>query len=224
MSLIPNTKSAKIAFFNSKIAPWTTNATAIGTTAGAVTALEALVTDAQTKLDAQVAAEQAAKTATMTSNNGVDAMVTAGSDIIKAIRAKAATAGISVYELAQIPDPATPTPVTTLGQPSDFNVGLGADGALTLKWKCSSPRASGVIYQVWRRIGNASDFSYLGGTGAKSFVDDTLPAGSSSMVYKLQAVRSTATGPWATFTVLVGMGSSGMTASVAPSTGAKLAA
>ena len=61
MSLYPKTKPGKIGYFNSKIAPWTTNATAIGTTSTAVTALNTLVTAAQGKLDDQIAAEQAAK-------------------------------------------------------------------------------------------------------------------------------------------------------------------
>src|SRR5438876_9310266 len=87
MSLYPNTKSGKIGYFNSKIAPWTTNATAIGTTSAAVTALQSKVTAAQTKLDAQIAAEQAVKTATDAASDAVAVMVQAGADIIKAVRA-----------------------------------------------------------------------------------------------------------------------------------------
>src|SRR5262245_59850126 len=118
MGLIPSKKTDKVAFFNSKISPWTTNATAIGTTTSAVTAMGTLVTTANTAIAAQVAAEQAVKTATMTADNAVSALVNSGSDIIKAIRAKAAVSGNTVYELAQIPQPATPTPVNTLGQPT----------------------------------------------------------------------------------------------------------
>src|SRR5688572_21160908 len=132
MSLIPSSKTGKVAFFNSKLTPWQTNSAAIGTTAAAVTDLQAKVVAAQDKLAQQVAVEEAAKTATMAANNAIAAMVAAGSDIIKQIRAKAAISGNEVYELAEIPNPATPTPVTTLGQPTDFKVELGADGALNL--------------------------------------------------------------------------------------------
>lgn len=216
MSVVPNKKADKVAFFASKIAPWTTSATQIGTTTTAVTDLGTKVTAAQAALADQVAAEQAAKAATMTANNAVNAAASAGADIIKAIRAKAAVSGNSVYELAQIPDPATPQPVTSLGQPTDFKVELGGDGALTLKWKCASPRASGVIYQVWRSFDGGANFAYAGGTGTKSFVDSAVPAGTASVMYKVQALRSTATGPWATFTVLLGVGAGGMmTASLA---------
>ncbi|HZZ44448.1 MAG TPA: hypothetical protein VFE58_16045 [Tepidisphaeraceae bacterium] len=215
MSLVPSKKTDKVAFFNSKIAPWTTNSVAIGTTTAAVTDLGTKVTAAQTALAAQVAAEQAVKTATQTADNAVNIMAVAGAAIIKGIRAKAAVSGDSVYELAQIPDPATPAPVTTLGQPTDFKVQLGADGALTLGWKCASPRATGVIYQIWRSFDGGANFLYAGGTGTKSFVDNTVPAGTSALLYKIQAVRSTATGPWATFNILLGVGSGGqMTASL----------
>ncbi len=215
MSLYPNTKTGKVAFFNSKVAPWTTNATAIGTTTTAVTDLQTKVTAAQDKLAAQVAAVQAAKTATMAADNAVAAVCVAGGDIIKSIRTKAATAGVGVYELAEIPNPATPTPVGTLGLPTNLKVELGQDGALTLKWKCANPRATGTIYQIWRRLDSETEFSYVGGAGGKTFVDATVPAGSTSIMYKMQAVRSTAAGPWATFTVLFGTGAGGgMTASL----------
>jgi len=224
MRLIPKSKTGKVAFFNSHVAPWTANAAAIGTTAGAVGDLQALIAAARTKLNEQTAAENAAMTATQAAKNAIAEMTQAGGDIIKAIRTKAASDGNTVYELAQIPDTAAPTPVNTLGQPRGFKAELGGDGALTIKWKCSNPRASGMIYQVWRRVGSDAEFSYLGGTGAKMFVDNTMPAGSSLVVYKIQAMRSTASGPWATFPVMIGAGSSGQrNASVTPVT-QKLAA
>jgi hypothetical protein len=211
MSLYPNTKPGKIGYFNSKTSPWTTNATAIGTTSTAVTALGTLVTAAQAKLDAQTAAEQASKAATAAADDAVALMVAAGADIIKNIRAKAANSANpqTVYDLAQVPAPATPTPVTTLGTPTDFTVGLGMDGAVTVKWKCSSPRASGTIYQVWRKLESEATFSYRGGTGEKKFTDETIPAGSATTTYKIQAVRSTAKGEWAVCTVMFGVSDSG---------------
>jgi hypothetical protein len=216
-SLYPKTKPGKIGYFNSKIGPWTASATSIGTTSAAVTALQGLVTAAQGKLDDQIAAEQAAKAATAAADVAVAAMVAAGADIIKNIRAFAANSATpaAVYELAEIPAPATPTPVTTLGTPSDFTVGLEADGSVTVKWKCANPRATGTIYQVWRRLESETEFAYLGGTGEKKFTDPTVPASSATTLYKIQAVRSTAKGPWATCTVLFGVGAGGgMTASV----------
>jgi hypothetical protein len=227
MSLYPNTKPGKIGYFNSKVAPWTTNATAIGTTSAAVTALQTKITTAQDKLDAQIAAEQAAKAATAAADNAVAVMVAAAMEIVKDIRATAASSAdpANVYDLAQIPAPATPTPVSTLGQPSNFTVELDASGALNLKWKCANPRATGTVYQIWRRVDANGAFEYLGGAGSKSYTDATVPAGSSQVTYQIQAVRSTAAGPWAQFNVNFGTGSaSGTVASVTEGKPAKIAA
>ena len=218
--LYPNTKSGKIAFFNSKTAPWTAAPpAAIGTSAGAVSALSTAVTNAIDKLAQQVAAEQAFKTATAAADNAIADMVVKGADIIKSVRAFAAssTNPAAVYELAEIPAPATPTPVTTLGAITQFVATLAGDGSLDLKWKCRSPRATGVIYQVWRQVDGESDFSFLNGVGEKKYTDGALPAGASMVLYKIQAVRSTATGPIAIYPVLIGTSASGqMTATVQP--------
>jgi hypothetical protein len=77
------------------------------------------------------------------------------------------------------------------------------------------------MYQVYRRIGGGSgdgagEFTYLGGSGSKKFVDSTVPAGSSQITYQIQAVRSTAVGAWEQFNVNIGTntGTGAMTASV----------
>lgn len=226
MAVVPNKNAEKISFYENHIEPWTTNATAIGTTTTAVTDLETKTTAARDAFNAQQTAQDAAKAATLTLQMAVDAMATAGASIITQIRSKASTAGDSVYTLAQIPAPATPSPRPAPGQPTDFSVTLGADGALSLKWKCANPTGStGTIYQMWRRIGGAGEFTYLGGSGTKDFVDATVPAGSSQVTYQIQAVRSTAVGPWAQFNVNFGTSSGGTTiASITEGTPSKIAA
>jgi hypothetical protein len=182
----------------------------------------ATVTDVQTKLDTantkyadQLAAQAAAKTATEAADNAVALLSIAGADVIKQVRIKATTAGPTVYELAEIPGPVTPQPVNTLGTPGDFTVDLGADGAPTIKWKCASPRATGTVYQIFRNFDGGTNFEYMGGSGMKQWTDTTIPAGTARVMYKIQAVRSTAAGPWAIFNVFFGTSSSGaMTASV----------
>jgi hypothetical protein len=216
MSLVPQTKIGKIQFYTNKLPFWQTNAVAIGTTAGAVTSLEAKLDIAAEKLTAQIAAQSAAKTAVLAADEAVKALADAGADIIKAIRAKAAADGNGIYVLGDIPAPATPTPVTQLGLPNKIAVAIEGNGALNLTWKCANgPSASGTVYQVWRRTGGSGPFTYLGGRGEKKFLDETLPAGATQVTYQIQAVRSTATGPWAQFNVSFGMSSAGaMTASL----------
>jgi hypothetical protein len=210
MSLIPPTNHGTIEYLQSKVEPWTTHATAIGTTTTAVTAMDAKLTAAQEKLAAQVAAQQLAKTATAELNAAIRDLRRAGSDIVKQIRAKAATTGDGVYFLARIPSPALPTPVPPPGTPSDFAATLNPDGSLKLKWKCTNPRgAVGTMYQVTRRIGGSGPFHALGGSGTKTFLDPTVPAGTASVTYQVTAVRSTATGTAAQFTVNFGCAPTG---------------
>ena len=219
MPLIPPSIVDKISFYESRTAPWAANAVAIGTTAGAVTDLTTRTTAARAAFNAQQSAQAAAKAATLSLKMAVGAMGASGSDIILQVRAKAATAGDGVYTLAQIPAPATPSPVGTPGTPTNFSAMLNGNGALLLKWKCANPAGSvGTIYQVWRRIGAplTAEFVYLGGSGTKGFVDGTLPAGSAAVTYQIQAVRSTAVGPWAQFNVNFGVAGGSMMASVEP--------
>jgi hypothetical protein len=222
MSLVPPTIDGKIQFFQSKITPWTTSATAIGTTTIAVTALGVKVSNAQDKLAAQIVALAAAKTATAELQAAIRDMQSAGADIIKQIRAKAATDGDSVYFLAQIPAPARPTPVPAPGTPTDFKATLNPDGSVKLRWKCTNPAGSvGTIYQLSRRTGATGPFVAIGGSGAKTFLDATVPAGAASVTYQVVAVRSTAMGTPAQFTVNFGVGGSGEATVLA---GPKLAA
>jgi hypothetical protein len=222
MGLFPETKSGKIEFFQSKIAPWGTSATQIGTTSGAVTALDALVTAAADALAAQVAAEAAKQAATLAADNAIAAMVVAGMDIVAAIRAKARTAGVTVYELAQIPPPATPTPVGAPGTPYMPKVTLNPVGTLVLKWKCSNPtNCNNVQYHVYRKATEVGSYDYLGTTGDKKFLDTTIPAGATQLFYQVQGSRKTSVGVAAEFIVKFGTGGgSGATvASLATPTG-----
>lgn len=223
MSLVPYTYEGKILFYRSKNTPWTTSATQIGTTSAAVASLAAKVAAAQAKLDAQVAAKAAAETATGELKAAIRDMGDAGADIIKQIRAKAAVDGNNVYFLAEIPVPATPTPVGPPGTPTNFKTTLNNDGTLTLSWKCPNPPgAVGTTYQVARRVG-AGDCVPIGVSGKRSFTDNTVPAGAASLTYRIVAVRSTAIGQPGEFNVNFGVSTSGAaTAMVQPA--ARLAA
>ena len=83
-----------------------------------------------------------------------------------------------------------------------------------------------MTYQVWRRIDNVGTFVCVGGCGSeKKFFDATVPAGSRSVTYKIQAQRSTSKSPWAQFVVNFGVELGGMTiASVVETPAAKIAA
>ena len=86
-----------------------------------------------------------------------------------------------------------PTPLANPGTPYKFVANLSVSGAINLQWKCDNP-AGATMYQIWRRIGTHAEFVYLGASGKRRFRDDTLPAGSSAMMYQIQAVRASKVG------------------------------
>ena len=141
-------------------------------------------------------------------------------------KTKGMSGGASVYALADVPPPAIPGPVPAPGACSDFVAELQANGTLLIKFASNNPPgASGTVYQVFRRNTPSGAFTYLGGAGTKEFLDATIPAGSSQVTYQVQAVRSTAAGPWAEFNVNFGVSTGGtMTASVSETPGPKIAA
>jgi hypothetical protein len=223
MSVVPSEVVAKIQFYEDHNAPWSSNAAAIGVTPTEVSSLQTKTAAARTAYDEQQAAQLAARDATLKLRLAVEAMGLAGAAIIKKVRAKAQTDGPGVYALASLPAPATPTPVPPPGTPTDFTATLNPDGSLKLRWKCANPGgAKGTFYQVSRRTGGVGAFAPVGGTGNKTFVDATVPAGVAAVTYQVVAVRSTAIGVAAQFTVNFGVGGEGATATVVP--GPKLAA
>ena len=74
-----------------------------------------------------------------------------------------------------------------------------------------------------RKIGSG-EFQFVGGVGEKKFVDQTVPAGSTTITYQLQAVRSTASGEWAQFNVNFGVSDGALTALVTDGVPVKIAA
>ena len=224
MPVIPEDRVGKIEFCEQHTTVWGGVAVDIGTTAAAVTDLTTKTTDARAAYNAQQAAQSAAKAATNTFNMAVAAMAAAAQDIVNQIRVKASTAGNGVYSLAEIPVPATPSPVGPLGKPGNFKVQLDqTTGALEVKWKNTNPRgATGVVYQVWRKLGVDGDFTYVGGVGDKKYTDNDVPAGTACVQYQIQAVRSTSVGPFAL--CVVNLGAPGAGATVVEGKPTKLAA
>lgn len=220
MAIVPDDRLGKIEFYEAHAlagGPWATNATSIGVTAAAVTALGTLVTAARTAYNAAEAARQAAKAATQSYYEAVRAMHSnpgAGADMIEQIKNYAQSKNLpNVYTLAQIPPPATPGVTPPPGTPFDFTVGLLQNGALELKWKCNNPSGTGgTIYEVWRRLGGSTSgpFGYVGSTGVKTIIDDTVPSNSGPITYQITAIRSTQRGNPGQFTVTFGMGGGGL--------------
>lgn len=225
MPLLPEQHAARIAFFQNRTSLWNTNAIAIGTTAAAVTALGTAATSAASALATQGVAQDAAKAATLNLKLAMNNLTNLGMAIVEQVRTKARSAGDGVYALANLPEPATPSPRSNPGTPFDFKVELLGDGSIDVAFKCENA-GGGTMYQVYRKLAGQPDtsFTYIGGSGQRKFLDDSIPAGSVSVVYQVQAVRSTAIGNFAQFIVNFGKSAAGATTATLGETMVKLAA
>lgn len=142
--------------------------------------------------------------------------IAAKNDAAAAVRAKAAALAKVINGTASVTNAqklalglnvrAAASPMPPPGTPTRFRVELLAGGSLELRWKCKHPgRAAGAIYHIYRRDGASAAFQFLGTSGKRRFTDETLPAGSMGVVYKVQAVRSTGEGQPAEFNVNFGV-------------------
>ncbi len=209
MSLVPQTRDARIAFYESKIALWTAAAASIGLTAEQVAALATAVEAARDSAAAQLLAQESAKTATQVARQADEVMSREGAAAVATIRAYAkSTNDPDVYNIAGIPEPAEPGPVAAPGVPYEFVTELLQGGALVLRWKCDNPAgASGTVYEVFRRpVGVGEAYAFVGTAGEREFADNTIPAGTAGVTYLVQAVRSTRRGKPAEFNVTFGGG------------------
>ncbi|HYE16996.1 MAG TPA: hypothetical protein VEA69_01010 [Tepidisphaeraceae bacterium] len=215
MKLVPEDDAGAIGFFASRSALWSTNAVGMGSTAPIITSMNAKTALAQQKLTDAITARNQAKTATEALRIAVRDMRGSGSEVIRQVRTKAAVDHSDTpYLLADLPTPPIPGPTPNPGTPTNFKVVLNPDGSIKATWKCANPKgSSGTMYLLWRKVGSA-EFVSIGGSGTKSFVDNTLPAGVPSVTYRIQAVRSTAVGEAAQFVVNFGVGGGTMTAAV----------
>lgn len=202
--IVPQSAVGKVTFFEAHCAKWSENAVAMGSSPEIVALLAEQTEAARAAFNAQQQALSMAMVATQRFHDAVALMNKTGADIIKQVKAKAATQGDPVYGLAWLPVPAAGAPLPPPGKPDEFTVALRAGGALALAWTCKNPRgSSGTLYQVSRRIGTSGGFQVIGTTGRRQFVDETLPV-TAAVTYQIVALRSTTRGPVAQFPVSFG--------------------
>lgn len=112
---------------------------------------------------------------------------------------------------------AQPSPLPPPGKPDRFRVTLSGDGSVELAWKCKHPPGSrGTIYQVERRVGGQSAFTFLGASGLKRFIDTSIPAGTTSLTYQVQPIRAKSAGPRAQYNVNFGTAGGATMTAAAP--------
>jgi hypothetical protein len=182
--------------------------TAYGLTAGQASNYASLNGTFQTAYQAVLDPATKTKATVSTKNTAREPLRQSASSLAKIINGTPTVTDSQKIDLG-LAVGAQPSPRPAPGTPFKFNVQLQSDGSLLLGWKCNNPKgASGTMYQVFRRTGSSGDFTYLGGAGTRSFLDDSIPAGTSLVTYRIQAVRSTSVGDWAEYNVNFGTGGS----------------
>jgi len=192
-------RTAFLAWCEAHKTVFTANADDIGLTTAQATLFTNATNVAAGALNDQEAAKQAAMAATVTCEDAFDSLRTIAGSTVRSIKtyAELQDKPNTVYVLAQIPPPSPPTPMPPPGQPTNLIVTLTtADGDLTLRWKCENPAgAAGTSYIIRRKLPTEANFQFVGVSGKKEFVDQTLYAGPDSVQYTVQGQRSDSTGP-----------------------------
>jgi hypothetical protein len=199
MATLPDSRKARVEFFEAHNPIWAANFAAIGLTTAQVTTITSLTGAARTALNAADTARNASKAATTTFYNNEGQMSELGGDLIKTIRAFAETTNNpNVYATAQIPPPAAPTPVPPPAQPSDLSGLIDPFGVITLKW-VAQPKgpASGVFFFVERKVGT-NPWTPIGATQEAEFQDPLAgqQAATQVVAYRVQARRGTDASAW----------------------------
>ncbi len=202
MAILPPTRIEKLEFVEAHLSAWSTNAVAIGLTAGQVSALSSQTSAARAAYNAMVTAHENGKNATQNFYNICQTMIDTTADYLKTIKAFAATTNNpSVFTLAVIPPPKTPAPTPPPATPTDLVASLENLGAIRVAWKASIAR--GTAFSVWRKLNQptASYEQIATVSGQTSFVDETLPAGAggsagTGVFYAVKAHRQGSASPF----------------------------
>ncbi len=224
MPRVPTTVQDLLNFCNEHGTVWQAAAATIGLTPAQVTAFKTVTSDATAAVAAQATAKEAAKSATVTSRKDIALLRTSVAGMIRSITTFAAAQANpdAVYAAAQIPPPQPRTPSEPPGQPTNITATLDDEGNITLKWKCVNPASGNVVYNISRRTDEDADFAPVGFSGARSFLDDSIPAGSPSVQYTIRGFRGQTVGPAsAIFTLQFGHGGGGLSIVAASMEGPK---
>lgn len=217
MGVLPTRIQDQIEFGEQRTATWVAKATQIGLTITEANAIATAVNDARAAYDLAGQARNNAKAKTIDQNIAVGTLVRRMSDAIQKIRLFAESTGnTGVYSLAEIPEPAAPSPAPPPVQPTNFTAQIEPGGAIRITFKAVNDAQGAVSYIIRRKLATESAFRIIGFTGTsrpilgiprgfRAFVDDTLPGGSNNFQYMIQGQRGTVFGPSSDiFTVVIG--------------------
>ncbi len=193
MSVIPRTLVDRIQFFETHIPVWGKDPAAIGLTVAQLADLGTRTQQARADYENAQALRSQTKAATSTQNDSVDSMYDLGADLVKTIRAFAETTdNDSVYNLAEIPAPAAPTPTPPPESPTEVQLVVNAFGYCIINWKGS--RANGTQFSLRRQVtevgGTPGPWTFAGTSTTNEYTDTTVPTGLATVSYVVVAQRA----------------------------------
>lgn len=207
---IPDRFAPAIQWCGQRIDKWRDNRALLGLTEAAVDELDQQTQAARDARASYLRAKRELRNASKTYRASVGAMRRTASALLATIRATAKRSDepASVYVAASVPPPAKRGPSPTPATPRDFEVELLGDGSLKVRFECPhAPGVRAVTYRVERMIDMAGGLTIIQTAKARSFTDDTIPAGARSVLYKVTAQTSTRDGEPAVHLVPFGQGS-----------------
>lgn len=209
MPTVPERLPDAIDWCTNHLSAWPNDPTTIGLSLDDVADLASLAQAAASARTSAQAANDAKLVAFADYNTAGKAMRDKATALVAKIRgtAKASADPQAVYSAALIPAPADREPTPAPGTPYEFTVALQQSGAITLSFKCDNPgNVAGVTYKVERQDEPQGAFNFVTIAQEREFTDNTVPAGSALVTYRVTAARSTRFGMPAEFNVRFGAG------------------
>lgn len=226
MSTIPTNPDDAILWLTDHLATWGADPAAVGLAELDITEMQAALDAAIAARGQTVALRSQSKSATSDYHTKLKDMRSDTSLRVSKIRtyARGTADPASVYTLAEIPAPATPTEAPAPATPSDFRATLEESGALKFTFKCANPRrVQGVTYRVERQDAAQGPFVFVLNAKEKSFVDQSFPNTSTVITYRVTAQTSTKDSAATYFTVRYGSGNQAAILSEGPMIGGQAA-
>ncbi|MCC6322385.1 MAG: hypothetical protein IT438_13230 [Phycisphaerales bacterium] len=198
MSELPQSRLARLQYFEAHYGLWQTNAVNVGISAATALSVKNATTACRAGFDSMMVARNAAKAATLNFYNLNNTLVDLGRGVISTIKSFAeSTSNPNVYVLADINPPAPPSPVPAPSTPLEFTGSVSPDGVVTLAWRPeSSGPSSGVFFLLERKKIGEANYSVLGATMERNYMDPDADIGSGPVQYRVRAVRGNLTSAW----------------------------
>ncbi|MGD9790239.1 MAG: hypothetical protein AB7Q00_01725 [Phycisphaerales bacterium] len=171
---------------------WNASAPELGISAPEALEMKNLYIAAQGAYDAASAARQASKNATSLLRSTLGAARSKGSALSRDIVSFIEQSGNEdLWALAGLTPPAAPGEAPPPNAPTELFATLDSIGNVIVSWRATQPAGtSGTIYQVRRALDNETGFTLLDVVGEKTFTDETVPLGTTTVQYVVYARRS----------------------------------